>query len=80
MILVYFADRVWFYFWHLSWRPDFMLHHHRSRDFFKENREFLALFLRCLVLHVWEPCLALLLSSHECILASKKCLLAVVTR
>jgi len=33
IISVYFANHVWFYFWHLSWCSDFMLHHHRFMDF-----------------------------------------------
>jgi len=32
IISVYFADHVCFYFWHISWRSDFMLHHYRFRD------------------------------------------------
>jgi len=32
-ISVYFANHIWFCFWHLSWHSDFMLPHHRFRDF-----------------------------------------------
>jgi len=30
-ISVYFGNRIWFYFWHLSQHSDFMLHHWRRR-------------------------------------------------
>ena len=47
-ILVYFANRIWFYFQDLLWHFDFMLHHHRFRDF-------LVLFYGFSELHLWEP-------------------------
>ena len=36
IILVHFANHVWFYFLHLSWHSDFIVHHHRFRDFLSE--------------------------------------------
>jgi len=50
-----FCKSVWFYFQHLSWRSDFMRHHHRFRDFFCKTNFFWYGYMGFLELHLQEP-------------------------